>query len=82
MENKPRKESISRLEALGFVWDVLVSVAVPTTVLALLGRWLDARWGSTPAATIVGLILSFVIAGALVMRKAKAMAERMKDHSV
>lgn len=70
---------ITKLEAIGFVWEVLASVAIPTTVFALLGRMLDARWNSSPYATLVGFTCSVAIAFVLVIRKAKAMANRLKS---
>lgn len=59
------------LDALSFVWDVIFSIAIPTTLFALLGRWLDQRWHTSPWMTILGLILALGLAFVLVMRKAK-----------
>ena len=61
----------SPLEAVSFVWDVLFSIAVPTTLFALFGRWLDQRWHSAPWMTVLGLLLALALAAVLVMRKAK-----------
>jgi LPXTG-motif cell wall-anchored protein len=68
---------ISQWEAVGFVTEVLVSVAVPTTLLALLGRWADAKYGTSPWLTILGLLLALGIAALLVTKRAKEMAKRM-----
>ena len=75
-EKKTR--DISTWEAMEFVWEVLIAIAVPTTLFALGGRWLDTKWGTTPWMTVLGLVLALVIAALLVLRKGKKMAERMK----
>jgi F0F1-type ATP synthase assembly protein I len=64
-------------EATEFVWQVLALVAIPTTVFALLGRWIDARYGTTPWATLVGLVLALVIALATTLRLARRMAKKL-----
>jgi len=73
-----KTNAISRLEALGFVTDVFISVAVPTTLFAFLGRGLDVRFHTFPYITIVGLLLALALTATLILRKAKQMAERMK----
>lgn len=78
-EISSNNQGISRLEAIGFVWEVFASVAIPTTIFALIGRMLDARWNSSPYATIAGLALSLALTGVLVTRKAKEMALRLKS---
>lgn len=68
---------ISTWEAMEFVWEVLVVIAVPTTIFALGGRWLDGKWGTSPWMTLLGLALSLAFAGILVYRRVKRMAKRM-----
>ncbi len=77
---EPGKKSseISKFEAISFVWDIFALIAIPTVLLALAGRWADAHWHTTPVCTTIGLLLSLVICGFLVIRRAKDMAERMK----
>lgn len=65
---------ISQLQALGFVWEVFMAIALPTTLLALGGRWLDRRWNASPWMTIIGFVFAIAISGALVYRKAKQFA--------
>ncbi len=64
-------KAVNAARAMGFVWEVLISIAIPTTLFALGGRWLDTRWHTSPWFVLIGLVLSFLTAGALVMRKAK-----------
>lgn len=79
--DKPTTPSkiITQWEAAGFVTEVLVSIAVPTTLLALAGRWADAKYGIGPWMTILGLLLSLAISALLVTRRAKEMAQRIKS---
>ncbi|MCR4278560.1 MAG: AtpZ/AtpI family protein [bacterium] len=64
-------------EALGIVWDLTISIAVPVTFFALGGRWLDNKTGRSPLFTIIGLILALVIIARIVMKKGKKIAERL-----
>ena len=77
-----QNKAISRLEAIGFVWDVFFSVSIPTVVFALIGRWLDMTWHTSPYATIAGLLLSLVVSGLLIWRKATDMSKRMKGEQI
>ena len=77
-ENSNKTNAITQLEALGFVTDVFISVAVPTIFFAFVGKWLDTRWNTFPYLTVIGLLIALAMTAALIMRKAKAMAERMK----
>lgn len=77
-EGATGRTPVSRWEAIGFVWEVLLSVAVPTTLLGLGGRWVDRHYGSSPWATVLGLLLAIGISALIVLRRGKAMAERMK----
>ena len=74
MDERPT-QTVRAWQAVGFVWDLLASIAVPTILLALLGRWLDNRWHTTPWLTVVGLVVAIVIAGLMVYR----LAERGKN---
>lgn len=76
-DKTPEKLGMNPWQAAGFVWDLLASIAVPTTLSALAGRWLDHRYGASPWFTIAGLALSFAIAFFLVLRKAKAYAKKL-----
>jgi F0F1-type ATP synthase assembly protein I len=72
MEERRPETVLRGWEAVGFVGEVFLAVAIPTTICALLGRWLDKAYGWSPWATLVGLILSVVLSFVLVLRKAKS----------
>lgn len=76
IEKTPEKPGMNPWQATGFVWDVFASIAIPTTLCALGGRWLDARYGASPWFTIAGLIIALAVSYVLVMRKAKAYVKK------
>lgn len=75
--NKP----VTIWEALGLVWELLFLIAVPATLLALAGRWIDARFSSAPWATLAGLFLALLASAFVARRKGLAIASRLKDRS-
>ncbi|MDP3794211.1 MAG: AtpZ/AtpI family protein [Candidatus Uhrbacteria bacterium] len=80
MDKPSRQKSLlSGYRAMGFVWEVLISIAVPTTLFALGGRWLDLRWHTSPLFLGTGLLLSLVVAGALVIHQAKRFTDTLHD---
>jgi F0F1-type ATP synthase assembly protein I len=66
-----KRTPLTGLHALGFVTDVLISVALPTTFFAWVGRSLDTRWNTSPWMTVIGFVFAITISGLLVYRKAK-----------
>ena len=70
-EKIPETQVVRAWKATSFVWEILLSIIVPTTVFALGGRWLDQRWHSSPVFLILGLVLALALAYAIVLRKAK-----------
>lgn len=79
MAGPDKRQNLNLLQALSFVWDMVVIIALPTTLLALGGRWLDRKFGSTPWFTLLGLVVALTIAYVLVNRKAKEIAKRLAD---
>jgi uncharacterized membrane protein YfcA len=64
-------------EALGIVWDLLIAIAVPVVLFALLGRWLDQKYGRSPLFTALGLVLALAIVVVIVQKKGKDIAKRL-----
>ncbi len=60
------------LFGLRIIGDFGVTIAVPVVTFALLGKWLDAKWGTKPTFLIAGFILAALLSGASIYRKAKA----------
>lgn len=65
------------LEAMSIVWDVVIAIALPTTLFALGGRWIDNRYHTSPWITILGLAIALLTAYIVVSRKAKNIAKRL-----
>lgn len=71
MSEPPKTKTVKAMQAVGFVWEVLVSVALPTTLFALAGRWADQRWGTSPWMAVIGLVLALGTTYVLMKRKIK-----------
>ncbi len=47
------------------------TIAIPVVLGALLGKWLDLRYGTSPRYLIILFILAFAFSALVVVRKAK-----------
>lgn len=47
------------------------SIAIPAVAAAFLGKWLDARYGTSPKLIILCLLASFVLTAVIIVRKAR-----------
>lgn len=68
LDQKDRRAYLLGLKIAG---DFGATIAVPVVLLVLLGRYLDSRYGGIWF-TILGFILSALVSGAIIYRKAKA----------
>lgn len=76
MEEKPASsKGMGAVQALSLVWDVILSIAIPTILSALGGRWLDRRLGTTPIFLIIGLFCALGIVSILIVRKGKTISQ-------
>lgn len=64
-------------EAIGIVTDILFSIAVPTTLFALSGRWLDRKLGVSPTFLVIGLFLSLGVTTYIVTKKGRKIAKNL-----
>ncbi len=55
------------------------TIAVPAVLAALLGKWLDARYGTEPKLLILCFLLAFVLTAYMVVRKAKKYGKAYQD---
>ncbi|MEO5927392.1 MAG: AtpZ/AtpI family protein [Patescibacteria group bacterium] len=76
-ENPLPKKGPTMAEALGIVWEVVVMVVVPTLFFALIGRWLDRHFHTTPLFLGIGLLFTLVVIAVLVMKRGKEIAKRL-----
>lgn len=56
--------------ALSLAWQLGYTIAVPLVILALVGRILDKRFGTSPWLLLVGIFLSLIISTLAVYYKA------------
>lgn len=63
----PKKEGT--WSALSLAWQLGYSIAIPLVVLALLGRFIDKRFGTSPWFLLTGVLLSLVISTISVYKK-------------
>jgi F0F1-type ATP synthase assembly protein I len=76
-EHTPVSKAPSTWTALAIVWDIGFAIAVPTVVCALGGRWLDARFGTSPLFIILGLFAALTVSGILVVRKGNRLVKQL-----
>jgi F0F1-type ATP synthase assembly protein I len=77
-KNIPTK-TVRAWEAMGFVWDLLFALVIPTVFFGFGGGWLDKRLGTAPFFTVIGIVLALAVAAILVYRKARRLGELMED---
>jgi F0F1-type ATP synthase assembly protein I len=61
-----KKDSFS---ALGLAWNLGYTIAVPLVVLALGGRFLDRKLGTSPWILLAGILFSIALSSWLVYKK-------------
>ncbi|HUT21929.1 MAG TPA: AtpZ/AtpI family protein [Candidatus Bipolaricaulota bacterium] len=80
MENDKEKDKKPWVFALGLTFQLGYTIAVPLVALALIGRFLDERFETSPWLLLIGIILSLFISSWLIYFKIiKIFAEINKD---
>lgn len=67
MGNEKNKTSYG--SAIRLVWELGYAIAVPLVILALAGRFLDKKLGSSPWFLIAGILISIAISSYIVYKK-------------
>lgn len=57
-------------QALGYAWQFGYTIVVPLVAFALLGRYLDHRFGTNPWLFLIGILLAIASSSVLLVRKA------------
>jgi hypothetical protein len=52
-------------------WELGYAIAIPIVVLALVGRWADRAWGTSPWLLLAGIVVSVFISSFMVYRRVK-----------
>ena len=63
------------LLGLKIAGDFGVAIATPVVVFAYVGRWLDGRWGGGWRFTVIAFVVSALLSGLIIYRKAKKYGE-------
>ena len=61
MDKDDNKNGQKTWSALSLAWQLGYSIAIPLVLLALLGRFLDKRFGTSPWLLLVGIFLSLIV---------------------
>ncbi|MBI4250483.1 AtpZ/AtpI family protein [Candidatus Uhrbacteria bacterium] len=69
MDKPPNQSSGSVLAMLGIVWTIGFMVAVPLVGFALLGRYADKAFNSSPLFFLSGVVVSIIVSSILIFRK-------------
>ncbi len=77
--NKTPSRYHSLWMALNLAWELGYVIALPLVILALLGRWLDRRWGSSPLMILVGVVTAFIITSIWLSTKIKEVTNELKN---
>jgi F0F1-type ATP synthase assembly protein I len=72
-----KKERSTLWQALSLAWNLGYLIAVPLVVFALLGRFLDKRFGTSPLALLAGIFISLVVTTIGVYKKTKEITGQM-----
>ena len=78
-KEKNKKEKTIFLQTLSLAWELGYVIAVPIVILAAGGRFLDNRYDTSPIFLISGILLSILVSGTLVFKKAKRILEDISD---
>ncbi|MBI2042372.1 MAG: AtpZ/AtpI family protein [Candidatus Nealsonbacteria bacterium] len=70
-ENKSKKGRQALYGAIGLAWELGYMITLPLVVLAVLGRFLDKNYSTSPLFLIAGILLAIAVSGLLVFRKTK-----------
>ncbi len=69
--DKNKKEDIRQLNLVSLALELGFSIAIPIVGLALLGRFADRYFNTSPVLLLVGIILSMFVSVALIYRKVR-----------
>jgi uncharacterized membrane protein YfcA len=78
-DSKRRKGEITIWEAVGYTWDILLTVLIVTGAFAFGGVWLDKRFGTVVLFTVISFALLIPVGYVLMKKKAKNLTKRMGE---
>ncbi len=57
-EQKPNNDLMKKWGMVNLATEFGFIIALPLVVFALLGKWLDGKWGTFPWLTLAGIVLA------------------------
>ena len=79
MQDNPRENSDEKgvaardaqasFSAMSLAWELGYMIAIPLVALALIGRFMDNKLGTTPFLLLIGIIVSVAISSYMVYKK-------------
>jgi F0F1-type ATP synthase assembly protein I len=66
----------SSWSAISLAWELGYSIAIPLVALALVGRFLDKKLGTSPWIFLAGILVAITLSSWLVYKKTKEIIER------
>jgi F0F1-type ATP synthase assembly protein I len=66
MEKEKKSDNWS---ALSFAWELGYSITLPLVIFALVGRFLDKKFATSPLFLLSGIVFSIIITSIIVYRK-------------
>lgn len=66
---KEKEKSEKPWSAVSLAWELGYSIAVPLVGLALVGRFLDKKFESSPWFLLIGILISILISSYLIYKK-------------
>lgn len=65
--------------AMKIAGDFGATIAIPVVVSALVGQKIDSFYGTRPLFLIIGMVLSAILTGLLIYKKAKIYGQQFQD---
>jgi F0F1-type ATP synthase assembly protein I len=78
-QKRPEKSPLQQALAIG--WELGYSIAIPIVLLALGGRLLDRRFGTSPLFLLGGVLLSLLMSTLWLSRIAKRLLSDIEKNS-
>lgn len=75
------KEKNNVWSALSLAWQLGYTIAIPLVVLALVGRFLDKRFGTSPWLLLVGVLSSLIVSTIAIYYKTVKILEETERES-
>lgn len=69
--NKPNK-GLSKFELVSIAFQLGFIIAIPVIVFGFLGKWLDAKAGTYPLLTLIGIFTAIISTSIWIYRKFKS----------